>query len=684
MKASKFINPRTGLLQWNVGGVWVTDPAEIARIEAACAEDCLDQTPMCVESQEWTYGIDNTGTDYRWTEAVYEIDLSDGTTLTFEQSTAANGGWTPQMQEWGENIQQAVNEAGLLWFVETRYRVGANPANLAGGGGFPGPPSLAVSNALQGMEWRYVNIQICPGQPVPTSARVVSHSGTNASAGLNLTTAGPVMGPLQKFWLCKECGEAPVWYLQDGVTLAEEGQIPKCWEPCGTLTLAEAPPERDCEFFFITACDNQNDPDPLSWIVDVTRRTTVCNGAVLSVDYFQADPGDPTSLLDYELLGAFVDCASGEPIEDEVLPCTDPIYMGTLWQVDDTAQLATTVDWWAPATFPAGQTSAPHDNVSDIFTVSADGSTLEHVNGAPSVTFLNVSGDIRTSNDDFLDSVGASSSAQASGNDQLRVRGYIILNEPAQIKDTNPNTGERGGIWINKCCAGDLELLFEDTTDSAGSDTSIFDGVRLPVGRHYFEAVTSDVSAWQGFQLSVSFDDGANYAPLDVYDLKPKYNCIPVARCVDTGQLQNAATGEEITVGPDDLWCEPPACLVDEVAEGSSGSVAGPTAAEIAAAMVDEERSRTSGRMESWQNNGSIQSLNVPPGTMGCLRSITDYGSGAVYWTIDGTAPSSSNGSTMSVQYGNNIDLCGIDLSLVRLDGSSSGSDYSVTYEVWS
>jgi hypothetical protein len=124
-------------------------------------------TEFCVESQEWTYGIDNTGTNFRWPSACYKLTLSDGSTIEWEQTTAANGGWTPQMEEWGQNIQAAADAAGIAWFVETRFRDPANPANLAGGGGFAGPPSLAVSNALTNMLWRYVNIQICPGQPVP-------------------------------------------------------------------------------------------------------------------------------------------------------------------------------------------------------------------------------------------------------------------------------------------------------------------------------------------------------------------------------------------------------------------------------------------------------------------------------------------------------------------------------------
>ena len=946
---------------------------------------------VCAESQEWTYGVDNTGTRYN-DVATYCLELSDGSVLEWSQAGASTS-WTPQLIEWSTNIQAAADAAGLQWFVEPRYVDNPNPSNIDGtingpGGdpsGLPGAPSAPIAEALiaGGMAWRYVNFQICPGQPVPTRA----YRKTSALFGdgvYELTAAGAILGPIQKFWICTECGEEPVWYLEDSVTLAEAGQIPNCWEPCGTLALTESPPDRECEFFFSEACDNVGEPDDdTNWTNLVTRRATVCQGVQIGVDYFVPDPSDPAALIaydligdfvdcdtgdvielppiecdnpqvkkiwritsegvnginaqrwltnagahgptgglftdckthingaadetvlvtdnwnlndldfpatgsdfatsqelyyawiylpkpavlqdnngntgewlsaflggcgqkpkkvaesgntatgsvglgqfaevpaglyqivlqvsdlsvygginilesqdggatfsafpmsrtyaqqpeincdciavcdatiteldgtpitfdadtmswceikcpeitvasdaipdyefdivdgcdsvdgnqanfvnvsretvfvdgvptttfytnygneslqaEYTLIGEFVDCATGEPInEPEPPPCESTSYAGVLWRVKDTASLLTTVDYWGGPNFPTGQTSAPHGNVSDIFTVSANGSTLEHVNGAPSVTFAAGFTDIRTSNANFIAATGAGSSTGTSGNDQIRVRGYVILNEPALLRDVNPNTGERGGIWLNKCCAGSLELIYEDTTDSVSGDTGIFDGVRVPAGRHYFEAVTSDLSAWQGFQLDASYDDGATYAPLPIYDIKPQYECIPLSRCDDTGVLLHADTGEIITVGENDLRCEPPACVADEAA--SSGSE-GPTAEEIAASMVDEERARTEGRRESWQDQGGTVSLDVPAGTRGCLRTITDYGAGGVYWNIEGLTPTATNSHLMSVQYGPNVDLCGIDLSLVRLDGTSNASDFGVTYEVWS
>ena len=660
----------------DASGEVLYDPADFEQITVG---SCPTDT-QCVESQEWTYGIDNTGTNFRWPSATYEMVLSDGSTFQWTQTAAANGGWTPQMEEWGQEIQAAADAAGILWFVETRFRQPSDPSNLAGGGGFAGPPSLAVSNALTSMLWRYVNIQICPGQPVPVAANLIAVADAGGAAvptlPYALTTDGAVLGPIQKFWLCPSCGEEPVWYLEDGVTPAEAGQIPNCWEPCGTLTLTEAPPDRECQFFFANACDNQNDPDPLAWIQDITRRTTVCNGEVLSVDYLQADPGDPTALVDYDLLGAFVDCASGEPIGPEVPDCTDYVYVGNLWKFVPQGEIGTLIEWWELQT----GNGAPHDTPSNIF--SLQNGTYEHPNGAPDGSYISPTFSATTSQAAFYTAMGKTSNADTNRTDQLKLSGYVNMPRAGVVSDTNPNTGERGLFAIQYCCQGDFVALAERDTDSVAGDTGIFTNVALPAGIHYVEIMTSDLSAWQGMQFSLSLDGGETTQPFISSTGKPYYECIPVLKCLDSGILVNADTGQVVNVEFNDTWCEPE-CNSPAGGSGGTDQAEGPTAQEIAAAMVTEQRNRVEGRMESWQNETNTQQLDVPPGTMGCLRSITDYGAGAVYWTIDGTTPAATNGSTMSVQYGNNIDLCGIDLSLVRMNGSSTGSDYSVTYEVW-
>ena len=307
-------------------------------------EECCKGTPKCVESQEWTYGIDNTGTTYDRANAEYEIRLSDGSTLTWTQTTASAAWWSAQLTEWSESIQASADAAWLAWFVEPRTVNNLNPTDISGNYGsnptwLPWAPSVPVAQALinWGMAARYVNIQICPWQPVPVGAKVISHDDSptlNATydadgrVGLELTTAWAVLWPIQKFVICRCCGKEPVRYLEDWKTLASAWQIPNCYEPCGTLSLLPAPPDRACDFFYDIACDNVNETDDANRVNLVTRRATVCGGEQIAVDYFVEDPSDPSALIAYDLVWDFVDCDTGESIE---LPPVDWVVVDCEW-----------------------------------------------------------------------------------------------------------------------------------------------------------------------------------------------------------------------------------------------------------------------------------------------------------------------------------------------------------------
>ncbi len=511
----------------------------------------------CVESQEWTYSIDNTGTTTQ-THALLCIGISDGSTIDIVQSAIGPNQWTPQMQEWGVNIQAAADEAGLLWFVDVRFRSPTDPSNLNGGGGFLGPPSLAVSNQLTNMLFRYVNIQICPGQPVPVSAvwKQLDAPQGNVVREINMTTDGAVLGPLQRFWMCSECGREPVWYLEDGVTKATGGQIPNCWEPCGTITLTESPPDRDCQFFFAEACDNVNEPDnDDNWVALVTRRATVCSGEQIAVDYFVPDSNDPSALVSYELIGEFVDCDTGEPVELPPQPCEDFVSLGKMWHLNVPETTGTLVEWWADPNGPMSGTGVGHDNVSNIFTNT--GTTMEHASGPADRSYISPVFSVEGTNaSDFLTGMGGLANSDTTGTDQGKLSAYFFLREDAQLRDGGSRTGERGGLWLDECCTGSLELVEERTIDTTADERGVFDGTVIPAGIHYGEALISDLSAWWNLTLEASLDGGATYGPLIGYDIKPTMEQIPVIKCKDSGLLLNAITDE--VLDPENLFCENP------------------------------------------------------------------------------------------------------------------------------
>lgn len=678
------------------------------------------ELPMCVESQEYSYGIDNTGTDWRWESACYEITLSNGVVLEFEQTTASQAGgvaWTSQLEEWAASIQQAADNAGLLWFAEPRFIDSADPTDLGGIDTLPGPPSGVIGQALydEGMRWRYVNVQICPGQPVPVSAKLIEVKDQGAGRAspavpYELTNTPAILGPIAKFWLCAECGDTPEWYTSDGVTPLEPGQIPNCWEPCGVLSSLPPPPERECVFKFSDGCDNNGQDVQANFTAGLVRRTTICLGEITATDYF-IDTG--VALDPHNLQGAFVDCATGEPIPDpvpecpipdsvahrciittevrtvkwqasdfdpadlepgqiakskvslavddpvatiELVPCpgytftetslgnwdvtwiwngTQPApkrlearvtlpggevytvkdrpdfatysggdgsteaefkgtglvkelcyvnaaniyqndagekipqpefcpdtdepaaYIGKLWQFRYALEGAR-VKYWQPTA--EGGTAVAHADIETIFT----GPNLQHPN-APSHEGLVAVFSFSTATAGDLEAIGIDDRAETNGTDQLCLTGFVNLAEPVTLTDANSNTGERGMLAYQPCCAGAWEVLSIDNTDStsaAGDNRAAFQPATIPAGLHAVAVYTSDLSAWQGLDLR----DG-NGDRLPTYADKPGYLPPVPVKCYPDGRLYNAATGARIVVGPFDRWCAPACCGVGTLTE---------------------------------------------------------------------------------------------------------------------
>ena len=528
--------------------------------------ECGQPDPQieCVESQEWTYGIDNTGTSFNWADAEYEITLSDGSTLTYNQTAASNGGWTAQMVEWGNSIQAAADNAGLKWLVETRFIVGPDGSSLAGGGGLLGPPSAPVGQALYsgGMRWRYINIQICPGQPVPVSADLVAVDDPNGATvpalPRGLTTAGAVLGPIQKFMVCRTCGEEPVWYLEDGVT--EAPQIPFCWEPCGTLALTDSPPDRACDFFFDLGCDNNNSEVFSDFTQQITRRAKVCNGEQISLEYFTEDPNDPTALQDYEIQGDFVDCDTGLPLDVPQPPCDEFVSLGNMFQLDGLTGDLLNREWnigpiqYNNITVAAGQ--AVIDGFD--FTVTPD------VQGSWGTLDVN---DSNNSN---------------SEQDAQIISGYIVVDKPTMIRYSGASLGYINFL-LGKCC-GPLETIIEGASgDGTANPTPT---AVLPAGIHEVMIWNIDDFVNTSRVFETSIDGGLTWVASDegisFSQEKPEEVCVPVVECVPSGLLLNALTDE--LIDPSSLFTCSKQCdnsLVDGIKDLLTNVVVGDTCCRL-------------------------------------------------------------------------------------------------------
>ena len=505
-------------------------------------------SPQCVESQEWTYGIDNTGTFYG-DVATYELGLSDGTVLPFAQG-GSSASWSEQLTEWAANIQTAADNAGLKWFVEPRYVDNPNPPNIDGtingpGGtpsGLPGAPSSVIAQELikQGMAWRYVNIQICPGQPVPVSAKRLT-SERYGDEEYILSNAGPILGPIQKFWICPECGKEPVWYLADGVTPATAGQIPNCWEPCGVLSQLPAPPGRECDFQIAVACDDNNAESSVDYISGITRRASICNGQI-TFDYFQQDPDDSSALVPYELVGTFVNCVTGQPVPVEPPECNnfvlqnlyglDGVFTGTLLNRE-----------W--------QGSQPNGSlISDPVLATIEGRRIRDAHDfslAPDVTN-------QSSN------LGLNDTNNTAAELSIQVKdGFVKLDNGGWFR----YSGASEGYWaieLGKCC-GPLE----DVAEGGGfSPTRVLE-FYLPKGIHQIRLWNVDTG---GSNSSATFgyspDGGITYVndntPPNIAFGSDKVSevCITAKVCTDTGSVFNFITGE--LLNREDLYPCPIAC----------------------------------------------------------------------------------------------------------------------------
>ena len=469
----------------------------------------------CVESQEWTYAIDNTGTITN-EDAEIKIPLSDGSTLTIAQTDQGSAGQrTPQMWERGANIQAAADAAWLEWFVDTRFIVSSG--SLAWGWGFSWPPSLAVSNALYAwwMRRRYVNIQICPWQPVPIWA--IYNSATRTD--YNLTTAWAVLGPISKFYICKNCWEAPVRYLEDWVTPAEAWQIPNCWEPCGTLSLTDSPPDRDCEFFFAEACDNINDTDDSNRVNLVTRRATVCSWEQIAVDYFVPDPNDPNALISYTLVWKFVDCDTGEEIPLPVPECSN-IEIVELFSMENVN--GSMIRTERESTDPVLPQSQRWD-VAQVIDM-LDNFDESNVTSWPAIVAWSFAFNDWNNTPWLLD--------------KEEKAWYIVVYKPFSMRrDTNSEWGLR--IEVGFCC-GDLEEQFTHSKWVGSSPSPVID---FPIWIHKFKGTNIDAwgtnSSWIAYTTDDWVDFSANNTPdgVDFSSVKPNEICKKVKVCEETGIL---------------------------------------------------------------------------------------------------------------------------------------------------
>ena len=498
--------------------------------------------------------LDNTGTDYR-VNGELEITLSDGQQFIVNQPPTTPA-WTGQQQLWLDEIIAGAANLGVTLNGELRFANTVGYTDPNNGFFFPPFPTGITSDKMSA---RFINFTMCFGDTYIEKARWRNVEDPENPTEWRELDLDFKESKTSRGWRCFKCDGvvSPMMWVNPTTGIVEPVPVadlpPEGCVVCAEEVFPPTPVSPSPQQEYIQGCDNG---------VVIDEDTGDLQAVVAQINYSVTPPvityfvtdGDG-GLLEYNngdgLVGQLVDCASKKPITIKP-PCEDCVPLGNLWgPVVDPALIGWKVSYWQPSAL--GGNAAPHGNASDIFTVSGD--TLTHVNGDPDYTAIINSSDIATSSATFLNALGLTSNADTNGSDQILLEGYYNFTSAAQITDTNTNSGERGAVYIQQCCQGDLEKLFEKTTDTTGgAGSGVYSDLGTPQGLHKVVVGYSDFSAWMGHEASVSYDGGNTLEPFIPSGAKPIIDCVPVVKCKDSGAIVHAVTGELVEVTEESTW----------------------------------------------------------------------------------------------------------------------------------
>lgn len=250
--------------------------------------------------------------------------------------------------------------------------------------------------------------------------------------------------------------------------------------------------------------------------------------------------------------------------------------------------------------------------------------------------------------------------------------GYIVVPSATMFRYSGTSEGYQR-VDIADCCGSTFRTIYERSQNIGGPGEQGDTVGVLPAGIHDIRVLNLDTNGTNSSAIfQTSIDGGQTWTSglggMNVSTSKPVEECVKARTCSDSGDWVDIVTGAVLDLST--LRTCPIPCAAPTA-----------TAAEIAAAIVAAERNVTP-RIQTFVNQGAVQTLPVAPGTRGEIVSIEDFGAGLVRWTIDGTTPGTGNDESFTTTgpYHAAYGLRNIDLSLVRLDGSSNGSDYSVAW----
>ena len=282
----------------DTGTIWqtvtVTDEngVEVSNVSIDTLEECekSETTIQCMKDKFIEGGVDNTFTNYTHTNQTFKTTFSNGDIDTFNVSSAT--GWTDQVDQMSTGLGSIMPWAQT---VDPFCNIQPN-----GCGGLQAP-----FVELNKMYARYVGFRVCPSDKVPVS---IQYTSDQSATPVELVIQY-VETPTIYIDRCVSCdGEES--FKVDGVDYTPVCPIP-CSESFPEVPLAA------CSITYLDGCDNVNQ-DIVSNFIPIVRAITDC-GSGPKVTYLQEDADG--ALVNYPLVGTFVDCATGEPIPEPEEPC---------------------------------------------------------------------------------------------------------------------------------------------------------------------------------------------------------------------------------------------------------------------------------------------------------------------------------------------------------------------------
>lgn len=273
-------DPVTNTIHETLIALNTSDDTETVLTSVDTLRECNPDTStiQCWKDKFIEGGLDNTFTRFTHTNQLFTVTFDNGDVDTFTVASAT--GWTDQVN------QMATGLDSIMPWAQT-----VDPFCTFGCGGLPSP-----FVQLNKMVARYVGFRVCPGDKVPVSVEYTSDQVTKPKQ----LVIQYVETDTIYIDRCISCDGVEEWKV-DG-----QPYTPVCAIPCGDQ-FANTPLSK-CEITYQDGCDNVNSTDQTDFVT-IVRAITDC-GDGPEVSYLQEDADG--ALIDYTLVGDFVDCDTGE------------------------------------------------------------------------------------------------------------------------------------------------------------------------------------------------------------------------------------------------------------------------------------------------------------------------------------------------------------------------------------